>query len=136
MWRIPFFVFTFFLPTLICTLYMLLSYSLVTGVLLIFSILFMLSSIISTLELGCYGRPALKQSFILVTQNKCRVLGNFSGPIPHYSHSAWSWILCFRTRSLTLDQAFGLYLFVPGKPHCYCVLVSFAICLVFLLQAP
>jgi hypothetical protein len=54
---------------------MLLDYTLLTGVLLIFSILFMFSNIISTLELGCYGRPALKESFILVTQNKCRVLG-------------------------------------------------------------
>jgi hypothetical protein len=54
---------------------MLLTYTLLMGVFLIFSILFMFSNIISTLELGCYGRPALKQSFILVTQNKCRVLG-------------------------------------------------------------
>jgi hypothetical protein len=52
---------------------MVLDYTLLTGVLLFFSILFMFSKIISTLELGCYGRPALKQSFILVTQNKCRV---------------------------------------------------------------
>jgi hypothetical protein len=54
---------------------MLFDYILLTGVSLIFSILFMFSNIISTLELGCYGRPALKQSFILVTRNKCRVLG-------------------------------------------------------------
>jgi hypothetical protein len=53
---------------------MLLHSTLLLGVSLIFSILFMFSNIISTLELGCYGRPALKQSFILVTQNKCRVL--------------------------------------------------------------
>ncbi len=56
---------------------MLFDYTLLVGVFLIFSILFMFSYIISTLELGCYGRPALKQSFILVTQNKCRVLGIF-----------------------------------------------------------
>jgi len=56
---------------------MLLDYTLLIGVLLIFSILFRFSRIISTLELGCYGRPALKQCFILVTQNKCRVLGIF-----------------------------------------------------------
>jgi hypothetical protein len=54
---------------------MVFDYTLLIGVFLIFSILFMFSNIISTLELGCYGRPALKQSFILVTQNKCRVLG-------------------------------------------------------------
>ncbi|CAK9869449.1 unnamed protein product [Sphagnum jensenii] len=54
-----------------------LDYTLLIGVFLIFSILFSFSNIISTLELGCYGRPALKQSFILVTQNKCRVLGIF-----------------------------------------------------------
>jgi hypothetical protein len=54
---------------------MLLESTLQIGVSLIFSILFMFSNIISTLDLGCYGRPALKQSFILVTQNKCRVLG-------------------------------------------------------------
>jgi len=59
-------------------IYILLFHStLFLGVSLIFSILFMFSNIISTLELGCYGRPALKQSFILVTQNKCRVLGIF-----------------------------------------------------------
>ncbi|CAK9214076.1 unnamed protein product [Sphagnum jensenii] len=52
-------------------------YTLLIGVFLIFSILFSFSNIISTLELGFYGRPALKQSFILVTQNKCRVLGIF-----------------------------------------------------------
>jgi hypothetical protein len=56
---------------------MVLDYTLLTGVSLIVAILFMFSKIISTLELGCYGRPALKQSFILVTQNKCRVLGIF-----------------------------------------------------------
>jgi hypothetical protein len=56
---------------------MLLHSTLLIGVSLIVSILFMFSNIISTLELGCYGRPALKQSFILVTQNKCRVLGIF-----------------------------------------------------------
>jgi hypothetical protein len=56
---------------------MVLDYTLLLGVLLIFSILLRFSRIISTLELGCYGRPALKQSFILVTQNKCRVLGIF-----------------------------------------------------------
>jgi hypothetical protein len=56
---------------------MLLHSILAIGVSLIVSILFMFSNIISTLELGCYGRPALKQSFILVTQNKCRVLGIF-----------------------------------------------------------
>jgi hypothetical protein len=56
---------------------MLLHSTLLIGVSLIFSILFMFSNIISTLDLGCYGRPALKQSFILVTQNKCRVLGIF-----------------------------------------------------------
>jgi hypothetical protein len=55
--------------------FMLLNSTLDTGVSLIFSILFMFSNIISTLDLGCYGRPALKQSFMLVTQNKCRVLG-------------------------------------------------------------
>jgi len=54
-----------------------LDYTLLIGAFLIFSILFSFSNIISTLELGCYGRPALKQSFILVTQNKCRVLGIF-----------------------------------------------------------
>jgi hypothetical protein len=54
-----------------------LDYTLLIGVFLIFSILFSFSNIISTLELGFYGRPALKQSFILVTQNKCRVLGIF-----------------------------------------------------------
>ncbi|CAK9212445.1 unnamed protein product [Sphagnum troendelagicum] len=56
---------------------MLFDYTLLTGVFLIFSILFMFSNIISTLDVGCYGRPALKQSFILVTQNKCRVLSIF-----------------------------------------------------------
>jgi hypothetical protein len=60
------------------TIYIMLLHStLLIGVSLIFSILFMFSNIISTLDLGCYGRPALKQSFILVTQNKCRVLGIF-----------------------------------------------------------
>jgi hypothetical protein len=56
---------------------MLLHSTLLIGVPLILSILFIFSKIISTLDLECYGRPALKQSFILVTQNKCRVLGIF-----------------------------------------------------------
>jgi hypothetical protein len=66
----------YFFPSYILYI-MLLDYTLLIGVLLIFAILVMFSRIISTLDLGCYGRPALKQSFILVTQNKCRVLGIF-----------------------------------------------------------
>jgi len=71
-----YFLCVLFFPSYIIYI-MLLDSTLLIGVSLIFSILFMFSNIISTLELGCYGRPAIKQSFILVTQNKCRVLGIF-----------------------------------------------------------
>jgi hypothetical protein len=71
-----YFLCVLFLPSYIIYI-MLLDFTLLIGVSLIVSILFMFSNIISTLELGCYGRPALKQSFILVTQNKSRVLGIF-----------------------------------------------------------
>jgi hypothetical protein len=70
----PYMFFVQFSPSYVIYI-MLLDYILLTGVSLIVAILLMFSNIISTLELGCYGRPALKQSFILVTQNKCRVLG-------------------------------------------------------------
>jgi hypothetical protein len=56
----------YFFPSYILYI-MLLDYTLLIGVLLIFAILVMFSRIISTLDLGCYGRPALKQSFMLVT---------------------------------------------------------------------
>jgi hypothetical protein len=45
---------------------------------LVFSFMFMFSDTLSILELGCYGRPALKQSVVLTTQNKLRTVTVFS----------------------------------------------------------
>jgi len=50
-----------------------------SGVLtLVFSIMFMFSDTLSILELGCYGRPALKRSVVLITQKKLRTVTVFS----------------------------------------------------------
>jgi hypothetical protein len=45
---------------------------------LVFSIMFMFSDTLSILELGCYGRPALKRSLVLIAQKKLRTVTVFS----------------------------------------------------------
>ncbi len=45
---------------------------------LVFSIMFMFSDTLSILELGCYGRPALKRSVVLITQKELRTVTVFS----------------------------------------------------------
>jgi hypothetical protein len=44
----------------------------------VFSIMFMFSDTLSILELGCYGRPALKRSVVLITQKELRTVTVFS----------------------------------------------------------
>ncbi|CAM6018775.1 unnamed protein product [Sphagnum balticum] len=53
-------------------------YILYAGLILVLSFVFMFSDTLSILELGCYGRPALKRSVVLVTQKKLRTLTVFS----------------------------------------------------------
>jgi hypothetical protein len=53
-------------------------YILFGGLTLVLSFLFMFSDTLSILELGCYGRPALKRSVVLTTQNKLRTVTVFS----------------------------------------------------------
>jgi hypothetical protein len=57
---------------------MLPSYILSEGLTLVFSFVFMFSDTLSILELGCYGRPALKRSVVLITQKKLRTVTVFS----------------------------------------------------------
>ncbi|CAK9214114.1 unnamed protein product [Sphagnum troendelagicum] len=57
---------------------MLPSYILSQGLTLVFSFVFMFSDTLSILELGCYGRPALKRSVVLITQKKLRTITVFS----------------------------------------------------------
>ncbi len=45
---------------------------------LVFSFVFMFSDTISILELGCYGRPALKRSVVLITEKKLKTVTVFS----------------------------------------------------------
>jgi flagellar biosynthesis protein FliQ len=56
----------------------LLSYIISKGFTLVFSFVFMFSDTLSILELGCYGRPALKRSMVLITQKKLRTVTVFS----------------------------------------------------------
>jgi hypothetical protein len=55
-----------------------LSYISSGGLTLVLSFLFMFSDTLSILELGCYGRPALKRSVVLITQKKLRTVTVFS----------------------------------------------------------
>ncbi|KAH9531079.1 hypothetical protein CY35_19G017700 [Sphagnum magellanicum] len=48
------------------------------GLTLVLSFVFMFSDTLSILELGCYGRPALKRSVVLITQKKLRTVTVFS----------------------------------------------------------
>jgi hypothetical protein len=48
------------------------------GLTLVLSFVFMFSDTVSILELGCYGRPALKRSVVLITQKKLRTVTVFS----------------------------------------------------------
>jgi hypothetical protein len=53
-------------------------YILYEGLNLVLSFMFMFSDTLSILELGCYGRPALKRSVVLITQKKLRTVTVFS----------------------------------------------------------
>jgi hypothetical protein len=53
-------------------------YILSEGLSLVLSFVFMFSDTLSILELGCYGRPALKRSVVLITQKKLRTVTVFS----------------------------------------------------------
>ncbi|CAK9869429.1 unnamed protein product [Sphagnum jensenii] len=55
-----------------------LSYIFSGGLTLFLSFLFMFSDTLSILEVGCYGRPALKRSVVLITQKKLRTVTVFS----------------------------------------------------------
>ncbi|CAK9214072.1 unnamed protein product [Sphagnum troendelagicum] len=55
-----------------------LSYISSGGLFLVLSFVFMFSDTLSILELGCYGRPALKRSVVLITQKKLRTVTVFS----------------------------------------------------------
>jgi hypothetical protein len=53
-------------------------YILIEGLTLVLSFVFMFSDTLSILELGCYGRSALKRSVVLITQKKLRTVTVFS----------------------------------------------------------
>jgi hypothetical protein len=53
-------------------------YILSGGLTLVLSFMFMFSDTLSILELGCYGRRALKRSVVLITQKKLRTVTVFS----------------------------------------------------------
>jgi hypothetical protein len=53
-------------------------YILFGGLTLVLSFVFMFSATLSILELGCYGRAALKRSVVLITQKKLRTVSVFS----------------------------------------------------------